>query len=50
MKLRKLLPIVFLSIAGLSACGPKDVYDIITAEIISKTFSSIVAFFGKTIE
>lgn len=28
MKLRKLLPIVFLSIAGLSACGPKDVYDI----------------------
>ena len=28
MKLRKLLPIVFLSIAGLAACGPKDVYDI----------------------
>lgn len=28
MKLRKLLPIVFLSIAGLAACGPKDTYDI----------------------
>ena len=28
MKLRKLLPIVFLAVAGLSACGDKTVYDV----------------------